>query len=164
MSIKIYEGYRIPLDRLPEATKLIHDAQIDALLDQWRRLVDSGASIGSVTELSRDRINRSPHDWEIGFGIFINPSKGKAYIIPFGRSANGRVPDWIEDFHCQNQTDEDFYPEGYWERWPEWEAAGYGNTDIMLCHQTVSTVEDVWEAERLYRERNNLLDEVLQDT
>jgi hypothetical protein len=157
MSIKIFEGYRIPLHRLVEATKIIHDIQIDLLLNTWQRKVDTGIKLENVSKLYRHYFSIDPSYWEIGFAFWINTQNSMAYIIPYGfpiagEISKGKVPDWIEDFRYQNQVDEDFYPEGYEKRWTEWAAAGYGQPELQFRHQTVSTVEDIWYIEKLYRE------------
>ena len=119
MSIKIYEARRVPIARFAEATDILHDLISDAFYKKWSERLDLMLSISkpekiddewimnAENKIQRLRENR-PFDFDsshsYGFSFWLDTEY--AYIIPYGEGGLN-YPEWIEDYHYQNQVDMD---------------------------------------------------------
>jgi len=159
MSIKIFEGYRIPLYRLTEAIKFIHDVQYNTAYDSICKLINesplkekSNDDIDKFFEeihKKTDSIYNSMFNYKRGFNVYIDdeiqekvglfPQFTYAYIIPWGYSISDQTPDWFEDFHYQNQVDspEDVSSEDYEARYNTLVKIGSFRNNTVLTHTSV---------------------------
>lgn len=120
MSIKIFVAWRVPINRLGEATDIIRERMEHYLYCIWKKLLNSfyqahkdkydndivEVAIGFENQMAAKQ-DRYPWDfcnqWSVGFHFWLDNEY--AYIIPYG--FNIETPDWFEDYHYQNQVDRD---------------------------------------------------------
>jgi hypothetical protein len=164
MSIKIYEGYRIPLGKIVEATQWIHRHQSDSAYE-WFCGLASGRMERGVERPTTAIVERciqslrsqenSPFNLQRGFNLWLDNCY--AYIIPYGQTLAGACPDYFEDFHYQNSVDppEDIPADEYEARAQKWEQIGAFHFDRVFNHPTINSslhvyglenrwIEDVW--------------------
>jgi hypothetical protein len=118
MSIKIYEARRVPISRFGEATDLLHDllseafykvwaSKLDFMLNSKPQVVDVDWMVEAENRIQKLR-DRSPFCFDsshsYGFDFWLDAEY--AYLIPYGRGGLP-YPDWMEDYHYQDQTDMD---------------------------------------------------------
>jgi hypothetical protein len=123
VSVKIFVAWRVPLRRLTEASKILHDQMFDLALTYW------GGASEAVVVKSREE-NPDDSEWEHRYnaaflliGIYQNKvekhqagdldcgfhvwTEGRyAYLIPWGFCLfRITVPDWFEDYSYVNSGD-----------------------------------------------------------
>jgi hypothetical protein len=168
MSIKIYEGYRVPIAKLIESIQWIHDYQMDLAYEWLNELASQKMSNGSdrpttkIVERCIRAIHQqenSPFNLERGLNLWLDESF--AYIIPYGQGLSGACPDYFEDFHYQNSCDppDDVATEDYENRLTKWESVGAFHFDRTLNHSTIGNSIDIYRLESRWIEEvwNNRL-------
>lgn len=145
MSIKIYYAVRFPLANFTEGLDYLHDRMLDNIKLVYHKLLKSI----EIDKVSTDRekkfylIRLASTEPKIfqellpdgGWNIWIH--KNYVYAIPFGAyiyyenicDASSNWPEWLEDFHYQNQSDppEDIPEEEYEAREEIWEEICLGH-------------------------------------